>query len=407
MPFLGKAGETPRESLGIGRSGQAMEPSLLNPSRRQFLAGLLGTGAALSLSGRAAWAQPQFDGELAKGLEQALDLAKQRGRSPGLMAGVWRGETGAWTAVRGVTALGGSQPPTFPMHTRVGSVTKTMVGTLALQLVDEGKVALHESVDRWYPQLPRAQEITVEMLGRMSSGIASYTFDDHFTDQYFGHPEKAWSEDELLKIAFAGPRVFEPGKGFQYCNTNFVMLGQIVEKVRGISLDQALRKHLFEPLKMTRSSYPMGTELPEPYWSGCTLQGTPDGTTQPVDATHWSPTFGAGAGQAVSDFHDLSLWARALGRGTTLKPETQKARLLPNTYSSKGDRHYCFGVGQENGWIGHAGTLPGYNTQVAYLPERDISIVVMANTDMESEHGLPAVDAFELLAAAIAPDRKP
>ncbi len=380
------------------------------PNRRQFLAGLLSAGAALSLNAESAWAQPPdqpFEPDLAKQLQQALELAHQRGRSPGLIAGVWRGQKGIWSSTVGATTLGGSQRPTFPLHTRVGSITKTMVGTLILQLVDEGQIALDQTVVRWYPELPRAQEITVEMLGRMSSGIASYTFDSNFTDQYFGTPGKAWSEDELLKIAFAAPRVFEPGKGFQYCNTNFVMLGQIVEKVRGLSLDAALRKHLFEPLKMTQSSYPAGTDLPAPYWSGCTLQGTPDGTTQPVDATHWSPTFGAGAGQAISDFHDLSLWARALGRGTTLKPDTQRVRLLPNTYSSKGERHYCFGVGNENGWIGHAGTLPGYNTQVSYLPERDLSIVVMANTDTGSEHGLPAVDAFQVLAAIIAPDRKP
>ena len=373
-----------------------------NPSRRQFLAGLLGTGAALSLRAQAAPAPSQ-----AQQLEAALDLAFRRGKSPGLIAGVWKGEAELWSAVRGVTAMGGSQVPTFPLHTRVGSVTKTMVGTLTLQLVDEGKFGLQQTVDRWFPELPRAREITVEMLGRMSSGIASYTFDNRFTDEYFSHPDKAWSEDDLLKIAFAAPRVFEPGKGFQYCNTNFVMLGKIIEKTRSLKLGQALQQFLFDPLKMTHSSYPLGTDLPAPYWSGCTLQGTPDGTTRPVDATHWSPTFGAGAGQAVSVFQDLWLWARALGRGTTLKPETQKARLLPNTYSSKGGRHYCFGVGDENGWIGHAGTLPGYNTQVAYLPHQDLTIVVMANTDMETKHGLPAVDAFECLAAALTPERKP
>lgn len=381
-----------------------------NPNRRQFLAGLVCTGAALSLSQQRAWAQPEdqtFDSDLQKRLEQALELAHRRGRSPGLIAGVWRGQTGSWTAVRGATTWGGSQRPTLAMHTRVGSVTKTMVGTLALQLVDEGLLALDQTIDRWYPELPRAAEITVEMLGRMSSGIASYTFDESCTDRYFSNPGQPWKEDVLLKIAFAAPRVFEPGKGFQYCNTNFVMLGQIVEKIRGVSLEEALRKHLFEPLKMTRSSYPADNQLPSPYWSGYTLQGTPDGTTQPVDATHWSPTFGAGAGQAVSDFHDMARWARALGQGKTLKSETQRARLKPNLYSSKGERHYCFGVGVENGWIGHAGTLPGYNTQVSYLPERDISIVVMANTDTGTEHGLPAVDAFESLAAVIAPDRKP
>ncbi|MBN9420664.1 MAG: beta-lactamase family protein [Candidatus Eremiobacteraeota bacterium] len=360
--------------------------------RRLFLAGLLGVGAALSVEGVAA---SDVDGQL----QQALELAHGRGRSPGLIAGVWKGEQALWTSAVGVSDRS--------VHTRVGSVTKTMVGSLILQLVDEGKVGLRESVARWFPELPRASEVTVEMLGRMSSGIASYTFSSAFTDVYFAKPQTVWKEDELLKLAFGLPRVFEPGKGFQYCNTNFVMLGRIVEKERGVSLGEALRTHLWEPLGMGQSSYPTGTDLPEPYWHGFTLQGTAEGTTEPVDATHWSPTFGAGAGQAVSDFHDLGLWARALGRGTTLKAETQRLRLLPNSYSSKGERSYCFGVGVENGWIGHAGTLPGYNTQVAYLPERDLSIVVMANSDVVSDHGLPAVDAYQLLAAVVAPDRKP
>lgn len=388
---------------------------LSNPSRRQFLAGLAGTGALLGLGAtgvlahnvQASNADSKFDIDLIERLEEALDQAFDRGRSPGLIAGVWRGKQGAWSSVRGVSELGGSEAPTFKMHTRVGSVTKTMVGTLILQLVDEEKFSLSQTVDRWFPELPRGKEITVEMLGRMSSGIASYTLDEKFVDAYFGDPSRSWSEEQLLKIAFAEPREFEPGKGFQYCNTNFVMLGLIVEKERGVSLDQALRSHLFEPLKMTHSSYPMGLELPEPYWRGCTLQGTPDGTTEPVDATNWSGTFGAGAGQAVSDFADMAIWARALGRGTTLKPETQKIRLVPNSYSSKGNRHYCFGVGTENGWIGHAGTLAGYNTQVSYLPEHDIAVVVLANTDIASDHGLPAVDAYQLLATAISPDHDP
>lgn len=387
-----------------------------NPSRRQFLAGLLGTGAALGLGATAGWADASpaacgadsaFSIDLIESLEEALDQAFDRGRSPGLVAGVWRGKRGTWSSVRGVTALGGSEAPTFKLHTRVGSVTKTMVGTLVLQLVDEGKITLDQSVDRWFPELPRGKEITVEMLGRMSSGIASYTFDPGFTDEYFSDPKRTWAEEYLLKIAFAAPREFEPGKGFQYCNTNFVMLGLIVEKERGMTLDQALRTYLFEPLKMTHSSYPMGLELPEPYWRGCTLQGTPDGTTEPVDATNWSGTFGAGAGQAVSDFHDMAIWAKALGAGETLKPATQKIRLVPNSYSSKGNRHYCFGVGTENGWVGHAGTLAGYNTQVSYLPSHDISVVVLANTDMASDHGLPAVDAYQLLATAITPQNDP
>lgn len=390
--------------------------SLWRPSRRDFLAGLTATGLALGCGATVSAACPAhqhlatggtFDEATKVALELALDSTFKSSHAPGVVAGVWRGQE-AWVAVRGRTEMNGADSPSLELHTRVGSITKTMVGTLILQLVDEGRLSLDDTVEKWFPKLPLAEKITVRMLGDMSSGIASYTFSDRFTDHYLQHPTDPWTPEQLLDLAFSEPRPFEPGLGFQYCNTNFVMLGVIVETLRSATLAQVLRAHIFEPLDMPESSYPYDTDLATPYWHGYTLQGTPDGTTTPVDATHWTPTFGAGAGQAVSTLHDLRNWARALGRGELLKPETQATRLQANNFSRKGkNRYYAFATGFENGWVAHAGTLPGYNTQVAYLPAGDITIVVMANSDIKNDQGLPAVAVFDALAVAIAPHSNP
>ena len=240
----------------------------------------------------------------------------------------------------------------------------------------------------------------------MSSGFDSYTLVDSITDEYFANPTRAWDPEELLFAGAALTRKFNPGEGFLYCNTNLVALGLIAEKILGKNLAEILGERIFAPLGMTQSSYPYGTSFPDPHWSGYTLQSSPDGT--PIDATNWSPTFAAAAGQAVSTFRDLRVWARALGRGTLLSPAMQVARLMQNPHSVRGVRSYCFAVGNDNGWLAHSGELPGYNTQIAYLPSLDATIVVMANADIAGTDGQnPAVAGFKALAGVVAPNNVP
>lgn len=372
-------------------------------SRRTFLTATLGAAIAANLGSAArAGLELAFDDATRRILDEALDEGFAKVRSPGVAATVVMGHQ-VWTAERGATTMTGKGRPQRNVHTRIGSVTKTMVGTLTLQAVDEGLLHLDDTIDTWFPNFPRGGDITVGMLGTMASGIGSYTLDDNWVDQYFADPGKSWKPEELITFAASVPRPFEPGQGFQYCNTNFVMLGVIAEKLRGKPLGQVLEQQLWAPLRMSHSSYPLGTDLPEPYWHGYTLQSVKGDT--PIDATHWSPTFGAGAGQVVSDLHDLRIWARALGTGALLKPETQAFREKPNPHSTRGGRSYCFALGSNNGWLEHSGELPGYNTQVAYLPKRDLSIVVMANSDLNSTEGLhPAIGVYHTLASAIAPD---
>ena len=150
--------------------------------------------------------------------------------APGVLAGVWGGDHG-WTAALGSAQRAAGPRPLLSDHTRIGSVTKTMIGTLVLELVDRHKLQLDESIARWFPQLPDAGQITIRDLGDMSSGIASYTTNPTFTSQYFSDPTMSWSPDQLIADGAALPRTFTPGDGFDYSDTNFVMLGRILERV--------------------------------------------------------------------------------------------------------------------------------------------------------------------------------
>ena len=230
------------------------------PGRARCRAMLLAVTAALAVVGAAAPGAAARGAQLGAGaqgkLDRALRTAMAGTEAPGAIAGVWVRDRG-WTATRGTTRRGGSRRPTLREHTRIGSVTKTFTGTLILQLVDEGKLRLDDTIERWFPQLPDAHTITIRQLGSMSSGIDSYTANAAITDRYLTRPTTVWTTSELIAAGVGQPRLFAPGTDFYYSNTNFVMLGHIIEQVTGEPIARVMKQRIFAPLKMRKTSYPV------------------------------------------------------------------------------------------------------------------------------------------------------
>ena len=384
-----------------GRRGRACARAAVTAAAG--LAAFLPVTAA-SAATRAPTPKGQLDARTQERLDRALATVTRQTWNPGTIAGVWVGDRG-WTAIDGVGDRASGRAPRLNVHTRIGSVTKTFTATLILQLVDQGRLRLDDTIDRWFPDFPGARAITVRQLGTMSSGIASYSTNAAWMARYFANPTAGWTPQQLISISAGLPARFAPGAGFDYSNTNFVMLGQIVEQVTGRALATVLQEQLFGPLRMNQTTYKPSLRLPAPSWSGYTVQGAEDGAA--LDATGWNPTFADAAGQIVSTLGDLRKWTRAVGSGSLLRPATQAERLKPNPYSERGGRAYLFGLGRAKGWLLHSGELPGYNTQIAYLPTRKLSIVVLTNADIGGPAGNPAPTIFNALAAAIAPGTLP
>jgi len=189
-----------------------------------------------------------------------------------------------------------------------------------------------------------------------------------------------FTPDELLKYGYALSPAFAPGADFEYSNSNTLLLGKVVEKVTGKTLQQAYQSMIFEPLKLSQTTA-AGTspDMPTPFARGYTLQGV-SGTT-PADATNYNPSWAGAAGEIVSDAADMLTFARAVGTGQgLLKPATQVTRL--NTWAPAGG--YGFQWACAGGWVGHTGELPGYNVTVWYDTTTDSSVVVAANSDIAS-----------------------
>ena len=271
----------------------------------------------------------------------------------------------------------------------IGSVTKTFVAVVVLQLADEGKIDLDAGISGYFPDLAGADQITPRQLLQHTSGLGEYSEQPAVLNDR----HRTWTPAELIAAAEAAGRVGEPGGPHHYSNTNYVVLGEIIAKVTGNPWEDEVRTRIVEPLGMTNTSVLHG-DLPVGYKSV-------DGAF--VDSTYsMDPSIANAAGALQSTGHDLLLFASALAHGTLLSPASQspmKAFVPGDDYSQFGIVH-LYGLGLEqysNDSItldGHMGTGEAQSAFLGYDTAHDSAIVVMTNTAIPGPQALIAVEAL-------------
>jgi D-alanyl-D-alanine carboxypeptidase len=315
--------------------------------------------------------------------QKILDDTRAKAGFPGVIAQV-ASPDGTWTGTSGTVGQGKTQTPKATDKTRIGSLTKTMTATLLLQLVQEGKVSLDDTIGKYVPGVPNGDVATLLQLADMTSGIPSYTSSQAVQDKYFANPQYNWPPQELVDAVKPLPADFAPGKGWSYSNTNYVLLGMVIEQVLNQPISDVFEQRLFKPLGMSDTTFAGGsTEIGDPHLDGLTNQNQPPG--QNVDSTHWNPSFAFTAGAVISTLDDLKKWGQALFTGEgVLDPATQQLRrdsiihdIPPNTATTG----YGIGIGDRNGWWGHDGDIPGYNSVLFHNYDSDTTIIVLTNSD--------------------------
>jgi D-alanyl-D-alanine carboxypeptidase len=325
-----------------------------------------------------------LDPALQKSLEAAFEKSFQQSGVPGAVAAV-RTPEGTWVSTLGVADKASGKPMRADMHHRIGSVTKTFTATLLLKAADQGLLSLDDTIDQYVKGVPNGDEITLRQMATMSSGIASYTEDEQWVNEALSDPRKVWAPEELARIGIEDSPLFDPGTGWHYSNTNYVLLGLVLEQVTGKPIGQLYRKDIIKPLHLKETSFPgADPALPRPYDHGYTLQGQSGG--EPADATHWSPTWSWTAGAMISTVDDLLVYGRALGTGEgLLAPEQHAERLTSFLYGlppNSPEKAYGIGLINQRGWLGHTGEVPGYNTTLYYNAELHTTAVVEVNSDI-------------------------
>ncbi len=316
-------------------------------------------------------------------LEDSADAVFSRTSTPGLIALISVEGEPDLIIRRGVSNISTNEPMDEKNWFRIASNTKTFTGTAVLKLVDERRISLDSTISFYLPEykIPQGDKITVRMLGNMTSGLFNYSDDPGLWDILIKSNFTATiPPDSLLALAFRYPLKFKPGTSYEYCNTNIVLLGLLIERVTGKPAWEVIREKVVDPLHLTNTYWGGPFFLQTPYSHGYTT------IESLVDATNFNPSWGYTAGAMVSNMHDMKIWAKAVAEGRLLSARMKEERLN----WGPGDYGFCLEriVYRQKEWIGHPGSIPGYNSMVFYCPEKKITLVMYSNTD----DNLPAQD---------------
>jgi D-alanyl-D-alanine carboxypeptidase len=310
---------------------------------------------------------------------QKLARSLVKDGAPGAVVFV-RTRTGARGAASGFERLSPRVAMRVSDRYRIASVTKSFVATLVLQLEAQGLLKIDDPVERFLPGVvPNGAAITLRELLSHTSGLYNYTDDPAFTTSLILDPTRPRSPQELLSVAFSHPPLFAPGTSWSYSNTNYVVLGLVVEAVTGQPLGVDLLGRIFKPLGLRSTSFPSDISFGPGFAHGyVSLQGSPLIDVTPA----LNPTWAWAAGAIVSNAADVStFYARLLGVHLLL-PATQLAEMKFVSGVASG-----YGLGLRvvstrcGKAYGHDGDFPGWRNVVYASANGRRVAVVMVNVD--------------------------
>jgi len=385
---------------------------------RQFCFGL-----AIGLSCLAGGAQAETPG--LKQIDQAalgnsIDALAKDLLIPGVMV-LLRTPQGEFVHGYGTTQRDTATPPRADTHFRIASNTKTMTSAVIVLLAQEGKLSFDDPVSKYVTGVPGGDAITIKLLLEMRSGLPNYTDAPELAQSLDNTPGRVWTPEELLSLAFRNKVHFAPGAKYDYCNTNYLLLGLIAEKLGGKPLAAIFADRLFVPLGMKNTLLPAATStaIPEPYAHGYMYGGASyamvdsdypaelqaearAGTLKPNDDTHQNPSYAEGAGGAISTANDLAIWLKALVGGKVFNAETQRQWLdspVPQDPANPQGQKYGYGISKfifgPNSIYFHGGEMPGYNSFMGRDPANDMTLIIWSNLTISLD-GKPTANTIML-----------
>ncbi len=293
---------------------------------------------------------------------------------PGLSLAVVRGGEVVLARGYGMANVELSVPATPETVYELASVSKPFTASAVMMLVEEGKLALDDPITDHLPGLPKAWEgITVRNLLNHTSGIKDYLNTEHLSFR------KDYTNDEIIKTVADLPLDFPPGRKWAYSNTNYALLGMVIEYASGKSLAEFLAARVFGPLGMGSSRVNDTLAIIPNRASGYERHG---GTLRIRDFV--SPSLAAtGDGEVVSSVLDLARWDAALDSGKLLKRSTLRRMWTPATLKDGTETGYGLGwaVGEHGGHkvVEHSGGFPGFSAHISRYEDDKLTVIVLAN----------------------------
>jgi D-alanyl-D-alanine carboxypeptidase len=337
-------------------------------------------------------ASAEHDTKVEQGLQQVLTAAvtKPGATIPGATTYYREPTHAAWMGSAGLGELTARVPMRPYDRIRAGSILKTFVATVTLQMVEEGKLALDQTLPALLPaavvgRVPSAEQITLRMLLAHTSGIPEWVTDE-IRASIVTNPGRIWTTDEVIDLAVGQPPWFPPGTSWRYSNTNYVLAGLVIDRAGGKGWRAEVRERLFAPLGLRAS------ELPEPGTNLSTAgfahgyEPGPDGGMLDLSSIDSSMAGASGGHALVTTDEDLARFLEALLAGRLFRnPATLTAMTTMIDAPHESGLPHRYGLGLEafdfpgGTVIGHGGGTGGYTTMMYRIPARNTTLITTVN----------------------------
>lgn len=352
--------------------------------------------------------------ELRQRIQTNLNEWHAAGKFPGATIGVALADGSSFGLAVGVSDRTANAPMKASDRMLAGSVGKTFAAAVALQLVKEGKIGLDDKIskylgrEKWFSRLPNANDITVRQLMNHTSGLVRYEFKEAFTKDLSANPDKVWKPAELISYIFDTKAPFEAGKGWDYSDTNYIVLGMIIEKVTSKKFYDLAKKQVLGPLKL-HNTFPSDRHRIPGLIQGYAGPNNPfGGKDEMISGGRFAinPQFEWTGGGYVSTSEDLARWAKAMYEGKAFDA-SMLPQMLDGVSAPMLGRETKYGLGviirptALGTTYGHSGFFPGYMTDMMYFPEQKIAVAVQVNTSVPQSLGRPLSRVLTGIAEAV------
>ncbi len=289
-------------------------------------------------------------------------------------------------------------PATTGMYFRNGAVAFAYIGNLLMQFVDEGKVHLTDTIDRWMPELPDADKVTLQMLANQTAGYPDFEQDPAWRAAYYADPFHSWTyEERLTYVVDPAKRPFAPGANWSYSHSNFMILGEALARIGQKPLATLLQDKVLKPLKLRNTIENETSDMPSPFLRSYSVErrdyfqipaNLPFYEEESSFNTQWGTPMGA---NQVTTIDDMVTTAIAIGTGQLLSSASYHAmtdpKLIgfgktepactPECFTQTVAYNFGLGVVRNGSWIKQNPVLTGYYSVESYLPSKKIAIAVV------------------------------
>jgi D-alanyl-D-alanine carboxypeptidase len=342
------------------------------------------------------------DARLVKSIQEQIDSWHKAGKFPGATVGIVLADGRSFGLATGYSDITSKTPMKADDRMLAGSVGKTYAAATALQLVGEGKLRLDDKIEKylgkepWFPRLPNSKDITVRQLMNHTSGLVRYEFKDTFTKDLTANPAKAWKPEELLAYLFGEKAPFEAGKGWDYSDTNYIVLGMIIERITGRKFYDEAKQRLIKPLKLNDTIPQDGLRLKKVVQGYAGPNNPFGGSDEMIRNGKFiiNPQFEWTGGGFATTSEDLARWAKMMYEGKAYSPGLLP-QVLDGVAAPMLGKETKYGLGviirptRAGLTYGHSGFFPGYMTDMMYFPEHRFGVAVQVNTSVPQNLGKP------------------